>query len=39
LDTGVLDEGEKEMVLSNVGIMHRLLNGLRLSEDLGSGRA
>jgi hypothetical protein len=39
LDARVFNESEEEMVLSDVRIVHGLLNGLGLSEDLESGRA
>ena len=39
LDAGVLDEGKEEMVLSDVRIMHGLLNRLGLPEDLNGSRA
>lgn len=39
LNARVFDKGKEEMVLSDVGIMHGLLNGLGLPEDLNGGRA
>ena len=36
LNTGIFNESEEEMVLSDVGVVHSLLNGLGLFEDSDS---